>query len=226
MVEVFDKRFKNVADVEQALALPFLGFIPASCPAEASSPSADYLAATLVSGGGGLSHGAHLDSAGAASGAERARDQCRAARRQIHHRGESRGLVCATRAPCAARRCRLAASVAASALWGRQEPGLTDVLVHGLEWQQCRARDTDGQSQTPVRWCLSFESYGIVKYGTTETPYREWKTSFDLVIFDAPVVLSIPDVMILAPMMDGVLMVHSEGRSTRAMVVEAKRLLG
>ncbi len=28
LAEVFDKRFKNVADVEQALALPFLGFIP------------------------------------------------------------------------------------------------------------------------------------------------------------------------------------------------------
>ena len=54
---------------------------------------------------------------------------------------------------------------------------------------------------------------------------EQWKTHFDLVMVDAPVVLSIPDVMILAPMMDGVLMVHAEGRSTRAMVVEAKRRL-
>jgi hypothetical protein len=37
--------------------------------------------------------------------------------------------------------------------------------------------------------------------------------------------LSIPDVMILAPMMDGVLLVHAEGRSTRTMVVEAKQRL-
>ena len=28
LAEVLDKRFKNVAEVEQALALPFLGFIP------------------------------------------------------------------------------------------------------------------------------------------------------------------------------------------------------
>src|SRR5206468_9060350 len=41
----------------------------------------------------------------------------------------------------------------------------------------------------------------------------------------SPVVLSIPDVMILAPMMDSVLLVHSQGRSTRAMAVETKRLL-
>ena len=54
---------------------------------------------------------------------------------------------------------------------------------------------------------------------------EHWKTCFDLVIVDSPVVLSIPDVMILAPMMDSVLLVHSQGRSTRAMVVETKRLL-
>jgi hypothetical protein len=54
---------------------------------------------------------------------------------------------------------------------------------------------------------------------------EHWKARFDLVIFDSPVVLSIPDVMILAPMMDSVLLVHSQGRSTRAMAVETKRLL-
>ena len=54
---------------------------------------------------------------------------------------------------------------------------------------------------------------------------ESWKTSFDLVIFDAPVVLSIPDVMILVPAMDSVLMVHSQECSTREMTVEAKRLL-
>src|SRR5262249_35288398 len=54
---------------------------------------------------------------------------------------------------------------------------------------------------------------------------EHWKARFDLVIFDSPVVLSIPDVMILAPMMDSVLLVHSQGRSTRTMAVETKRLL-
>jgi hypothetical protein len=54
---------------------------------------------------------------------------------------------------------------------------------------------------------------------------EQWRARFDLVIVDSPVVLSIPDVMILAPMMDSVLLVHSQRRSTRAMVVETKRLL-
>jgi len=54
---------------------------------------------------------------------------------------------------------------------------------------------------------------------------EHWRARFDLVIVDSPVVLSIPDVMILAPMMDSALLVHSQRRSTRAMVVETKRLL-
>jgi len=54
---------------------------------------------------------------------------------------------------------------------------------------------------------------------------EQWKTHFDLVIFDSPVVLSIPDVVILAPAIDSVLLVHAQGRSTRAMAMETKRLL-
>ena len=38
VAELFDKRFKNVADVEQALALPFLGFLPHHSPAAAAAP--------------------------------------------------------------------------------------------------------------------------------------------------------------------------------------------
>ena len=74
LAEGLDKRFKNVAEVEQAPAIPFLGFIPRHTPAETSSPSADYLAETLVSSGRGLSHGAHLDPTGPAAGPEFARD--------------------------------------------------------------------------------------------------------------------------------------------------------
>jgi polysaccharide biosynthesis transport protein len=76
VAERLDKRFKNVTEVEQARALPFLGFIPCYTPAETSSPNADYLAVTLVIGDGGLSHGAHLDPASPAASPEFARDQC------------------------------------------------------------------------------------------------------------------------------------------------------
>ena len=49
--------------------------------------------------------------------------------------------------------------------------------------------------------------------------------AFDLVIFDAPMVLSLPEVTILAPLMDGVLLVHSPRRTDRDVVLQAKQVL-
>jgi capsular exopolysaccharide synthesis family protein len=52
------------------------------------------------------------------------------------------------------------------------------------------------------------------------------KDAFDMVIFDAPVVLSIPDVEIVAPEVDGVLLVHDTEKSNKELAIEAKRILG
>jgi Mrp family chromosome partitioning ATPase len=51
------------------------------------------------------------------------------------------------------------------------------------------------------------------------------KKDFDLIIVDAPVMLTIPDVAILVPEMDGVLLVHDPTKGTREVVLEAKNLL-
>ena len=101
---------RNRCRTDPGVAVP--GFYSASCATETSSPRCDYLTTTLVSGGRGLSYGAHLDSAYHASGADTSCDQCCAPRRQIHHRGESRSLLCTARAPCIAGGYRLAAFVA------------------------------------------------------------------------------------------------------------------
>jgi Mrp family chromosome partitioning ATPase len=49
--------------------------------------------------------------------------------------------------------------------------------------------------------------------------------TFDLVIFDAPMVLSLPEVAILAPHMDGVLLVHYPLRRDRDVLLQAKQSL-
>jgi Mrp family chromosome partitioning ATPase len=51
------------------------------------------------------------------------------------------------------------------------------------------------------------------------------RSAFDLVIFDAPPMLSLPDAEILAPAMDGVLLVHSPGKCAKEDVLEATRVL-
>jgi hypothetical protein len=51
------------------------------------------------------------------------------------------------------------------------------------------------------------------------------KRAFDLVIFDAPMALSIPEVALLAPEMDGVLLVHRPRQGDKNVVLEAKKLI-
>jgi len=48
---------------------------------------------------------------------------------------------------------------------------------------------------------------------------------FDIIIFDSPITLSIPDVAVLAPEMDRVLLIHSPGRTGKRQVIAANRRL-
>ena len=54
---------------------------------------------------------------------------------------------------------------------------------------------------------------------------QTWKECFDIVIFDSPITLSIPDVAVLAPEMDQVLLIHSPSKTGKRQVAEANRRL-
>jgi tyrosine-protein kinase Etk/Wzc len=103
--------------------------------------------------------------------------------------------------------------------------GLTDVLVRGVEWRSVVHEAPMDNLNILFAGACPLNPTELLSMARLQQLIEHWKTCFDLVIFDAPVVLSIPDVMILAPLMDSVLLVHSQGRSTRAMAVETKRLL-
>jgi protein-tyrosine kinase len=103
--------------------------------------------------------------------------------------------------------------------------GLTDVLARGVEWRSVVHEAPMDNLKILFAGACPLNPTELLSMVRMKHLIEHWKTCFDLVIFDSPVVLSIPDVMILAPMMDGVLLVHSQGRSTRAMAVETKRLL-
>ena len=51
------------------------------------------------------------------------------------------------------------------------------------------------------------------------------RNAFDLVIFDTPPMLALPDAEILVPAADGVLLVHSPGKCAKEDVLEAMRVL-
>jgi capsular exopolysaccharide synthesis family protein len=103
--------------------------------------------------------------------------------------------------------------------------GLTDVLVRGVDWRQV-LQGTDLENLqilsagfTPPN-PVELLSTQRMKAFTTQI-----KHAFDLVIFDAPMVLSLPDVVTLAPILDGVLLVHAPVHGDKSSLVQAKRLL-
>ena len=103
--------------------------------------------------------------------------------------------------------------------------GLTDILVQRADWRQV-IQDTDLDNvkvlsagfhpPNPVELLSTHRMTGCIE---------SVKQAFDLVIFDAPMVLSIPDVVILAPKMDGVLLVHYPAKGDRDDTLQAKNLL-
>ncbi len=107
-----------------------------------------------------------------------------------------------------------------------QEGGLTDILSGRTVWGQVvhttplpnlrvlRAGTTDAQA---ARLLHTERMHDLIE---------QLRAAFDLVIFDAPIVLGIPDVEILASRMDGVLLVHDPARANKEVTLEATKILG
>jgi polysaccharide biosynthesis transport protein len=225
LVEGLDKRFKNVTEVEQALALPFLGFIPRHALPKHRPPELITLQKPWSS----------------------AAEAYHTVRTWIQLTQPPVQSLLITSACSREGKSTTAANLAVSfAQLGRhvllvdadlrhpslhrifgdiQGRGLTDVLAHGVEWRSVVHEAPMDNLKILFAGACPLNPTELLSMARLKHLIEHWKTCFDLVIFDSPVVLSIPDVMILAPMMDGVLLVHSQGRSTRAMAVETKRLL-
>ena len=99
------------------------------------------------------------------------------------------------------------------------------VLVRGVEWHSVVHETPLDNLKILLAGACPLNPTELLSMARLKHLIEHWKARFDLVIFDSPVVLSIPDVMILAPIMDSVLLVHSQERSTRAMAAETKQLL-
>jgi capsular exopolysaccharide synthesis family protein len=225
LAEVLDKRFKNVADVEQALALPFLGFIPHHVLPQRRPPAL----ITLQKPWSAAAEAYHT----VRTWIQLAQPPVQSLLVTSASAREGKSTTAANLAVSFAQLGRRVLLVDADLrqpslqrVFGDvQGQGLTDTLVHGLEWQRVMREAPMDNLKILFAGACPLNPTELLSMARLKRLIEQWKTCFDLVIFDSPVVLSIPDVMILAPMMDGVLLVHSQGRSTRAMAVETKRLL-
>ena len=225
VAEGFDKRFKNVAEVEQSLALPFLGFIPRHALPHRRPPAL----ITLQKPWSAAAEAYHT----VRTWVQLTQPPVQSLLVTSARAREGKSTTAANLAVSFAQLGRHVLLVEADLrqpslhrIFGDiQSQGLTDVLVRGVEWRSVVHEAPMDNLNILFAGACPLNPTELLSMVRLKHLIEDWKTCFDLVIFDSPVVLSIPDVMILAPLMDSVLLVHSQGRSTRAMAVETKRLL-
>jgi Mrp family chromosome partitioning ATPase len=104
--------------------------------------------------------------------------------------------------------------------------GLVDILAQGHDWQQV-IRDTSLTYLQLLPAGAGPHGYpsDVLSLAAMQRLVEHLRNTFDLVIFDAPSGLSLPDAEILAPTMDGVLLVHSPGKCTKEDVLETTRII-
>jgi succinoglycan biosynthesis transport protein ExoP len=225
LAEGLDRRFKNVAEVEQALAIPFLGFIPRHALPKRRPPAL----ITLQKPWSAAAEAYHtvrtwiqlaqppVQSLLVTSACAREGKSTTAANLAVSFAQLGRHVLLVEADLRQPSQHRIFGDI--------QGQGLTDVLVRGVEWRSVVHEAPLENLNILFAGACPLNPTELLSMARLKHLIEHWKTCFDLVIFDSPVVLSIPDVMILAPLMDRVLLVHSQGRSTRAMAVETKRLL-
>lgn len=229
LAEYRDNKFKNISEAEQYLGLPFLGFIPHHTWPKRAGPDAPRLV-TL-----------QAPLAPASESYRGLRTWIRLSQTPIQtlliasaFPKEGRSITAANLAVSFAqlghRVLLVDADLRQSSLhrffWLDNTEGLSSVLVNGLEWR-CILKD----SPLPNLKVLTagpgpLNPTELLSTLRMKQLIESWKRGFDTIIFDVPVILpSIPDAAILAPHMDGVLLVHDQAQVNRAAVLEGKKTL-
>ena len=177
LAEGLDKRFKNVADAEQALAIPFLGFVPRHALPKRRPPAL----ITLQKPWSAAAEAYHT----VRTWIQLAQPPVRSLLVTSARSREGKSTTAANLAVSFAQLGRHVLLVDADL----RHPSLHRVFgdVQGQGLTTCWRVGWSGTvSCTRRRWtisksfsrCLSFKSHGIVKHGTAEAPYRALEGTF------------------------------------------------
>jgi polysaccharide biosynthesis transport protein len=229
LAEYRDNKFKNIREAEQYLGLPFLGFIPHHTWPKLACPDSPRLV-TLQS-----------PLAPASESYRALRTWIRLSQTPIQtlliasaFPKEGRSITAANLAVSFAqlghRVLLVDADLRQSSLhrlfWFDNTEGLSSVLVNGLEWQRLLKDSPLPNLKVLTAGPGPLNPTELLSTMRMKQLIESWKMGFDTIIFDVPVILpSIPDAAILAPHMDGVLLVHDQTQVNRDAVLEGKRTL-
>lgn len=226
LAEYFDKRFQTVEDAEQYMGLPFLGFIPHYKLAKHRAPQLITLQEPWTM----------------------ASEAYRTLRTWIQLLQRPVRTVLITSAVAGEGKSTTAANLAVSfAQLGRRvllvdtdlrrptlhslfniednREGLTEVLVLGSDWKVAMRDSPMENLKILLVGRRPVNPTELLSTMRMQQLIETWRECFDVIIFDSPVILTIPDTAILAPKMDGVILVHNQYRSNREIAFGAKKLL-
>ena len=122
----------------------------------------------------------------------------------------------------------------------KREPGLDDVLSGGFAWQEAIQGLSDillggmtleEASKTPGLDHLFILSSGRIPLNPAEllgsremgNLMEDLRKNFDVILYDTPPILPVTDAVLLAPKVDGVVIVYEIGRTARSALMRAKQ---
>ena len=103
--------------------------------------------------------------------------------------------------------------------------GLTDILTGKAHWEETLQNTQIDNLKVLLAGPILPNPAELLSTGQLSQLLHGLKGSFDTIICDSPVQLSIPDVAIIVPDMDGVLLIHCPSRVNKEQVMETKKLL-
>lgn len=120
-----------------------------------------------------------------------------------------------------------------------KEPGLVDILTKDVPWQEVVRKTTDflvGELPPDrILQTIGIDNFHLIASGrlpmnpaeilslkSMDALLKELRTQFDFVIIDTPPVLPVSDPSVIAPKVDGVIMVYQVGRTARGALKRAK----